>query len=1082
MPGAGFFLAPGRVITCQHVIGEAQSLRIVWEQDDGPPAEFPVRDMTVLESRGRPIPALAQDYPDVAVLGFDDPGGHPCVAVDLEWPSQEDVFLVFGYPKEGGAVLLTPAKLTYRGTHGTRPTAFLDLASDTIKPGMSGAAVLNLRPGAVSGIIVASKHTSLPDGALVVPWSAVAPEVADILAENRQFHTGDPRWQAAASAYRERLRFRLPRTVSHFTGRDDVLRQLDSAFTSSLTGVITQTVSGLGGVGKTQLAAAYVEAREPAFDIVAWIRAEDGGTRDLADLAVALGLPTADRTPEERSGDALVFLANTERTWLLVLDNVPGPEALRDLPRSGTGRVLVTSRHRGGYEVFGTEVPIDVLDEEAAVSYLVARSGRAGEVQEARAVASALGRLPLAIAHAAAYCSADTGVGFADYLELVEGLPAQELFDTNREVFYYETVAATWDASISAAAGDAPLARRALGMAAWLAPDAIPRGFFAGLGENSAIGRKRTADALAAIHRYSLAAVTESGVTVHRLLQKVVREQMTEADQEQALTDAIAALDAGRPGDPRLPEMWAQWQELIPHAEVLASLAGGRQSSAQRLIGVLNEACEFLLSSGAPARLLALSRATALAADRLLDPDSPVALTARRNLAAACESAGLHTEAVELGHQVIADSSRLLGPGDLGTLQARVNLTLALESARRGREAIEEGKRLTTDCDHLLGPDHRLTLTAYDQLAASLMPAGWVREAITISERVLDARERLLGPDHPDTMTARDNLAVSYRSAGRTRDAIAIGEQLASDRERILGTDHPATINARYSLASSYRSAGRISDAIAVEERVVTDRTRILGADHPDTLWARGNLGLSYESAGRTSDAVNLAAAVAADCERVLGIDDPHTLTARANLAISLRSAGRVDEAIPMQEQLIADRQRVIGPDHPSTLSGWDHLGISYRRAGRLAEAITTARQTAATRARVLGTSHPAALVAGDNLSACYLDAGQLDEAIELSSQVVGLLSEVLGASHPETLWARQGLADAHSAAGRLDDAVAMNQEILQDCIQVLGTEHPYADRARRGLALAYRATGRDDKADAVGEYPRADCERILWE
>ena len=35
---------------------------------------------------------------------------------------------------------LTPARLTYRATHGISPTAYLDLASDTIKPGMSGAA------------------------------------------------------------------------------------------------------------------------------------------------------------------------------------------------------------------------------------------------------------------------------------------------------------------------------------------------------------------------------------------------------------------------------------------------------------------------------------------------------------------------------------------------------------------------------------------------------------------------------------------------------------------------------------------------------------------------------------------------------------------------------------------------------------------------------------------------------------------------------------------------------------------------------------------------------------------------------
>jgi Trypsin-like peptidase domain len=184
----------------------------------------------VLAGGGRPIPALARDYPDIAVLEVGGLEGHPCVRIDPEWPSLEDSFLVFGYPEEGGAVQLTPARLTYRGTKGTLPTAYLDLASDTIKPGMSGAAVLNLRSGAVCGVVVASKHPAHPDGALAIPWSAIDTDLADVLVKNEGFHGQDRRWEEAAATRRERLRFRLPRVVAHFT------------------------VVGVSGSGKTSLA------------------------------------------------------------------------------------------------------------------------------------------------------------------------------------------------------------------------------------------------------------------------------------------------------------------------------------------------------------------------------------------------------------------------------------------------------------------------------------------------------------------------------------------------------------------------------------------------------------------------------------------------------------------------------------------------------------------------------------------------------------------------------------------------------------------------------------------------------------
>ena len=208
MPGAGFFVAPGKVLTCVHVIRDCRASAVRWErlavrgERDGQLAleAERCRPIAVLADKGRPIPALECPYPDIAVLEVDGLDGHPCVGIDLEWPSQADRFLLFGYPEEGGAVQLTPAGLTYRGTHGTWPTAYLDLASDTVKPGMSGAAVLNWRSAAVCGVVVASKHPAHPDGALAIPWLAIAADLGPVLDANRVFHRQDRRWEEAVRA------------------------------------------------------------------------------------------------------------------------------------------------------------------------------------------------------------------------------------------------------------------------------------------------------------------------------------------------------------------------------------------------------------------------------------------------------------------------------------------------------------------------------------------------------------------------------------------------------------------------------------------------------------------------------------------------------------------------------------------------------------------------------------------------------------------------------------------------------------------------------------------------------------------
>lgn len=131
-----------------------------------------------------------------------------------------------------------------------------------------------------------------------------------------------------------------------------------------------------------------------------------------------------------------------------MLDNVECAEQLEGLlPRGEHGRVLVTSRDRT-LRQFGPVLAVDVFDEDTATRYLAERAERIDDEPGARELARALGCLPLALAHAAAYCV--EGTSFTDYRLLLDGLPAVELFDSRPDLSYAQTVASTWKPSIAA--------------------------------------------------------------------------------------------------------------------------------------------------------------------------------------------------------------------------------------------------------------------------------------------------------------------------------------------------------------------------------------------------------------------------------------------------------------------------------------------------------------------------------------------------------------------------------------------------------------------------------------------------------
>ena len=149
------------------------------------------------------------------------------------------------------------------------------------------------------------------------------------------------------------------------------------------------------------------------------------------------GEPTRDRLATLRRA-----LEATAR-WLLVFDNVESPETLHDiLPRTGGGHVLVTSRIRN-WHATAVEVPLAVWSSGESLHYLAQRTGQPADAS-LKAIAEALGHLPLALEQAAAYM-VQAGIGAPKYLSLLQRARLEPL-----DVQGASAIATIWDVSIRA--------------------------------------------------------------------------------------------------------------------------------------------------------------------------------------------------------------------------------------------------------------------------------------------------------------------------------------------------------------------------------------------------------------------------------------------------------------------------------------------------------------------------------------------------------------------------------------------------------------------------------------------------------
>ncbi|WP_046733472.1 NB-ARC domain-containing protein [Streptomyces humi] len=281
---------------------------------------------------------------------------------------------------------------------------------------------------------------------------------------------------------------KIPSRSEPFVGRDEELQSVAAKLRlqEENSGALRVCViHGMGGVGKTELAAHFAKSRwDETAALVWWLKASTYEllTSQLLELAAFLDVPGH----ESKSVvlNRLWSRLREEPDWLLVYDDVQdrslGPlrserEDLRPflLPTDVSGSVVITTQVINvleKYDIAAERVGLRQLGPEDGLALLQARirarDDGADDAEDTRVLdelGSALGWLPLSLVQAGSYIDAE-GVPARDYLRKLRERPS---------------IGADADATIGLAIArvvdQEPRAEDLLRLCAFLAPEGIPR-------------------------------------------------------------------------------------------------------------------------------------------------------------------------------------------------------------------------------------------------------------------------------------------------------------------------------------------------------------------------------------------------------------------------------------------------------------------------------------------------------------------------------------------------------------------------------------------------------------------------------
>ena len=449
-----------------------------------------------------------------------------------------------------------------------------------------------------------------------------------------------------------------------------------------------------------------------------------------------------------------------------------------------------TRSHNYALGTLAQGIELDPMAEEEGVLLLLRRAkliephATQGTVQQvtgeqpllctaARQLVTELGRLPLAIDQAGAYIE-ETGCGLAAYGQRYRHKHQLLLDRRGLSSDHPLSVVATLRLACQQVSEQQPQALDLLRCCAFLSPDAIPEELL--LAGGDALGPDLgpvVADAtqfdlaMATLRRYSMVQRHPDSRTLslHRLVQAVVRDWMGESEQTVWLQRLLVVLNALFPKNASEIHDWEACERLLAHV-LTVTAAIPDHTGNQELVEILCKTADCLHERAQYERAEQLYRRAIHVGELHLGPEHLTLAPALTGLAFLWGEQGSYEQAEALGSRALRLSEQALGPAQSQVAASLTTLAILYTDQGKYTQAEPLLQRALSVQKDTLGPEHPQVATILNRLALLYWRQGNYTRAEPLFQQALSIWQQAYGPASPLVAQPLYNLALLYWKQG----------------------------------------------------------------------------------------------------------------------------------------------------------------------------------------------------------------------------------------------------------------------------------------------------------------------------
>ena len=902
------------------------------------------------------------------------------------------------------------------------------------------------------------------------------------------------------------------RPVGNFIGREMELeaikRKLPPATKDNEKTKIV-VLTGLWGVGKTQVARKFVAQCFARYSMVYTFDGQSEetlhqGYKDLVFRLSGVNM-IQDSLVDVRNRVNALLEKKDNKGWLLLFDNVDDPKLLcplyeEQLPKQG-GCVLITSRsHLGNAEV---DIPINEFKrdeqgkcvESIALLKTIIPSNRQCSEKILDELAKELGDLPLALVQAGAYIKNskarryDTSVHLTSFKRsYADSTTRFKRFRNEPPAAYHNrlTVTTTWDTSRKRIREECPLADEALCLLAYFNPDEIATDWIERWLEKRGINVEEmdVGDHMTNIidvlrDDYSMIRYDEEKgeISVHRLVQQVVRKSLDERKQRELIPEALKLVKEKFDGyDDDDPKTWGIGRECLPHAISVANhvskhypdfhgLENSEREIPKQMGALFSQMGAYTLGQGIASQAIEYYEKALEMTKTFLGESHPSVAFTLHNLGNAWNSSGEKKKAIEYYEKALEMKKVFLGESHPSVADTLNNLGIAWSELGEKKKAIEYYEQALEMTKTFLGESHPSVADTLNNLGIAWSELGENKKAIEYYEKALEMKKAFLGESHPSVAETLNNLGIAWSELGENKKAIEYYEKALEMKKAFLGESHPSVADTLNNLGIAWSELGENKKAIEYYEKALEMTKAFLGESHPSVAETLNNLGIAWSSLRENKKAIEYFEKALEMTTAFLGESHPSVAETLKNLGIAWSELGEKKKAIEYFEKASEMKKAFLGESHPSVAKTLNNPRNAWSELGENKKAIEYFEKALEMTKAFSGESHPSVAVALNNLGIAWNDLGENKKAIEYFEKALEMKKAFLGESHLSVADTLNNLGNAWSNLGENKKAIEYFKKTLEMTKAFLGENHPSVAVALNNLGNAWNDLGENKKA-----------------